>query len=337
MHDVLLIGSGITAATALQSLAGSCRVVGLVRNVSLAGPVSDEIARLAPRFGTPVFTDTSIAGVRDAIDRLHPDCVVVSSYDRVLPEDVLGRCPFVNVHYAPLPRLRGRANVNWAVINQDPFTAITIHQMAAGLDAGDILFQRSVPIHSTDTVADLYERLNALQLEHLGPVVERFLDGVPMIQRQDEKLATYGCTRVPSDGEIDWSASTRSIDALVRALASPFPGAFTHVDGRRLIIRRARPLDPPPVYEGRVAGRVIRVSREDGAVDVLTGDGVLRLFEVQAERGGVVSAASVIRSLRTTLGLTSVDLLARIEALERELDALRASIPVTGAHNVLVS
>jgi methionyl-tRNA formyltransferase len=336
MHDVLLIGSGITTAAALQSLAKTCRVVGVVRDVALAGAVTDEIARLAPRFGTPVFTDTSIRGVREAIDRVHPDCVVVSSYDRVLPADVLARCPFVNVHYAPLPRLRGRANVNWAVINQDPFTAITIHMMAAGLDAGDILFQRSVPISSADTVADLYERLNALQLEHLGTTVAQYLDGVASVQSQAEELATYGCTRVPADGEIDWSASTRSIDALVRALAKPFPGALTYVDGHRLTIWRAQIVDPAPTYEGRVAGRVIRVSRDEG-VDVLTGDGVLRLFDVETAQGGIVPAASVIRSLRTTLGLRSADLIGRIEALERELDALRASISATGAQNVLVS
>ena len=141
---------------------------------------------------------------------------------------------------------------------------------------------------------------------------------------------------MPADGEIDWSASTGSIDALIRGLTKPYPGAFTYVDGRRVTIWRARIIDSPPTYEGRVAGRVICVSRERG-VDVLTGDGVLRLLDVETVQHGIVPAASVIRSLRTTLGVRAADLLGRIEALERELGALRATLSSSGAHHVLAS
>lgn len=335
MRDVLLIGMGITAPTALHSLARHCRVVGVVHKVDPVGAPADQVMRFAPRLGTPVFSDASLHGVREVIERLRPECVVVSSYDRVLPADLLARCPFVNVHYAPLPRFRGRANVNWAVINQEPSTAITIHKLEPGLDAGAILFQRLIPIGRHDTVADLYERLNELQFEHLGDTVARFLEGREPGEPQSEAAATYGCTRLPADGEIDWSADTASIAALVRGLAKPFPGAFTYVDGRRLVIWRAEAVGDPPVYEGRVPGRVARISRESGEVDVLTGDGVLRLFEVETDEGAAVPAASVVRSVRATCGLKAIDLLSRIEALEREIAALRAR-PAIGENNVLV-
>jgi methionyl-tRNA formyltransferase len=336
MRDVLLIGMGITASAALQSLAGHCRVVGLVRNGETTGAAADQTMLVAQGLGTPIFTDTSIRGVRKVVERLRPECVVISSHDRVLPADLIAQCPFVNVHYAPLPRFRGRANVNWAVINREPFTAITIHKVEPGLDAGAILFQRVIPIGRSDTVADLYERLNTLQLEHLGDTVARFLEGREPGQPQVEESATYGCTRLPADGEIDWSADTASIEALIRGLAKPFPGAFTYVDGRRVVIWRARALEHPPVYEGRVPGRVIRVSVANGEVDVLTGDGVLRLFEVETQDGGAAPAASVIRSVRATCGLKTIDLLSRIEALEREIAALRERIPASGEKNVLV-
>ena len=133
MRDVLLVGMGITTPAALESLAATCRVIGLVRNGDPADTLGDATMRMARDLGVPVFTDTSIRGVRDVVERLRPECVVISSHDRVLPADLLAGCPFINVHYAPLPRFRGRANVNWAVINQDPFTAITIHKVEPGL------------------------------------------------------------------------------------------------------------------------------------------------------------------------------------------------------------
>src|SRR5881392_1694862 len=97
-------------------------------------------------------------------------------------------------------------------------------------------------------------------------------------QNHDE--ATYGCARVPEDGEIDWNAKTEAIDRLIRALAPPFPGAYTYLEGEPLTISRDVPLVSPPRYEGRVPGRVIGRSSSEGWVDVLTGDSVLRLLEV---------------------------------------------------------
>ena len=161
-------------------------------------------------------------GVEAAVREHAPDAVVVSSYDRILPQRLLDCCPFVNVHYAPLPEYRGRATVNWAIINRRPDTAITVHVLVAELDAGPILFQQQVAIGPDDTVTDLYARLNELQRFHLGPTVERHLDGDPGVA-QDDGAATYTCTRVPADGEIDWNRPTADVHALVRALADPFP------------------------------------------------------------------------------------------------------------------
>jgi methionyl-tRNA formyltransferase len=219
--------------------------------------------------------------------------------------------------------------VNWAIITGQPTAAITIHVLDRELDAGNILFQESTPIEPDDTVADLYARLNALQRRHLGDAVVRHVDGDDG-KLQAHEHATYGCTRLPQDGEIDWNTTSGAIDALVRALVSPFPGAFTYLDGRRLTVWRAVAIEHPPVYEGRVPGRVVSVSRADGYADVLTGDGIVRLFEVEAEPGRRVPAATVVRSVRATLGLRTADLLARIDALEREVARLRHDVPMIG-------
>lgn len=321
MPDVLLIGLGPTAQSALDGLVGKVNLLGLVRDATGGAEAPDPVVVRARALGVPVFQDASPADIEDLVSGLRPDCVVVSSYNRIIGPALLARCPFLNVHYAPLPRYRGRANVNWALVNDEGFTAITVHVMVPELDAGAILFQRVIPIGETETVEDLYARLNALQQEHLAETVLRFVSGETGAP-QSQVEATYGCTRVPADGEIDWTASTRTVHRLVRALAPPFPGAVTYFEGRRLLVWKAEPVVRPPVYRGRIPGRVVGISKSDGYVDVLTGDGVLRLLEVQAEGGSRVAPAEIIRSLRGTLGLRTSQLLERIEALERQIKHL---------------
>src|SRR5262245_7194490 len=114
---VLLIGCGPTALTALESLAVRATVIGLVRDHDPLDPGADPVSRRAAELGVPVAADISVRGIEQLVERLRPDCVVVSSYNRVLPARVVDKTRFVNVHYALLPRYRGRANVNWAIIN----------------------------------------------------------------------------------------------------------------------------------------------------------------------------------------------------------------------------
>jgi methionyl-tRNA formyltransferase len=313
VETVLLLGLGPTTRSALESLTARFQVAGLIRDGD------DEVVEAARALGVPVLCDPGIERVERAVTETGPDCVVVSSYNRILPARLLALCRFVNVHYAPLPQYRGRANVNWAIINGEPETAITIHVLAPGLDAGNILYQQRVPIGPDDTVGDLYAKLNDVQRQVLGDTVVRHLDGYEG-EPQDEASATYGCTRVPDDGEIDWSAPTRQTYALVRALGPPYPGAHTYLGGRRLAVLRASLPANAPRYAGRIPGRVVGRSRQDGHVDVLTGDGMLRIHEVATAGSGAVPASAVIASTRQTLGLRTADLLARIETLESHLD-----------------
>lgn len=314
---VLLVGAGPTAADAFAALHPRFAVVCVVR------PERDELAVRASDAGSWVVTDPSPGALDRVVTQTRPDCVVVSSYHRIIPAPVLGRCPFINVHYAPLPSYRGRATVNWAIINGETETAITIHTMAPGLDAGRIIRQERVAIEPTDTVTDLYRKLNERQRALLGDAVADVLAGVEG-EEQDESAATYCCTRVPDDGEIDWAEPTEMVDRLVRALTDPYPGAFTYLGLRRLWVRSAVPVLDAPRFAGRVPGRVVRVDADGGYVDVLTGDGIYRLYEVTVgDDRTVVPASTVIRSVKETLGLRPAALLARLSELERELADLR--------------
>jgi methionyl-tRNA formyltransferase len=254
--------------------------------------------------------------------KLQPDCVVVSSYDRILPPDLIELTEFINVHYSPLPHYRGRANVNWAMINDEPCAAISIHKISPGLDDGNILFQQQISIDDADTVATVYDKLNAIQQQYLGELVVKVLNGYEGTP-QNQAAADYCCTRLPEDGEINWSDTTRKIDRFIRALVSPFPGAYTYFQGKKLLVWQAQPLKDPPVYAGRIPGRVIGRSKTEGYIDVLTGDGVIRLLEVQLPGEERTVPAQVIKSIKSTLGLQVSELLNRIEILEQQISELK--------------
>jgi len=285
--------------------------------VALVRDGEDDVTHVASAAGVRVVPDPRPSGLVRLIDETAPDCVVVSSYDRIIGPELLARVPFVNVHYAPLPRYRGRANVNWAIINGEREVAVTVHCIVPELDAGPVLAQARIPLGADDDVSDVYDRLNRLQAELLPPAVERRLAGDEGTPQADE--ATYGCTRLPDDGEIDWASSTHRIRALIRALAPPYPGAFTYIGLRRLWVVEASLPPRPVVYAGRVPGRVVGRSAGEGWVDVLTGDSSLRLHQVRLDDGQVVPAAAVVPGTRSTLGLRSSDLVARLLELEAKL------------------
>jgi methionyl-tRNA formyltransferase len=331
MARILLIGLGASSASAFDSLRQRFDLVGVVRKPDAGDPESDPVVRRARQSNVALFTDTSRRSIQRIVSDLIPDCVVVSSYNRLFDRQLITRCPFVNVHYAPLPRYRGMATVNWAILNDEPFTAITIHTITEGADEGRILYQQLIPVRDADTVGDLYERLNDLQRSHLGEAVEKFLNGDAGVT-QNENEATYGCNRMPQDGQIDWSQTTRQVSALVRALGVPFPGAFTFLRGQRLFVWRASPVVNPPRYVGRVPGRVVAVSKADGSVDVLTGDGVLRLRDVQLENGEAMAPSMLITSVRTTLGLSTSELLGRLAALEQQVAELQRTLTELSKH-----
>jgi len=321
MKKALLIGLGPTALSALESLHVCMQVAGVVREETPASSGEDPVISFCRRTGIPVFTDTHQTAVESIINRLKPDVGVISSYNQIFKSEILEKCPFVNVHYAKLPQYRGRAVVNWVLINGERETAITIHAVSRSLDSGNILFQQAVPIEAEDDVTTLYEKLNSIQRDHLGPAVLRFLAG-DQGKVQDPERATYACGRNPADGEIQWNETTVKIHRLIRALTPPFPAAFTYHERSKLYVHRAVSVSDPPAYQGRIPGRVVRVNREDGSAEVLTGDGILKLTQVSRENGQRIPAASLIRSTRSHLGLTKEDLSGMIKQLQREIEEL---------------
>lgn len=236
------------------------------------------------------------------ISTLEPDLIAVMGWRSIIPPEILRipRFGCVNLHDALLPAYRGFAPINWAIINGESRTGVSLFYLDEGMDSGPIIAQRQITIGPNDTAADVYARVTRASVDLMAEYVPMLVRSKLPAEPQDEAAATYTCSRSPEDGLIDWSARTRQIYDLVRALAYPYPGAFTVLDTARLTIWKARPVESSRHYVGRIPGRVVAL-KPDG-VEVLTGDGILHLERVQLEGREPQAAQDVLRSVRATLG-----------------------------------
>ncbi len=298
------------------------------------------LAIVTPNQGEPLYRDQSIlpqeqlaeskdieiirtddlSELHDTIERLKPDAVIIASFSKIIPGKTLGLSKFINVHHGNLPRQRGRANVNWAIINEEPEITVSIHEVVPELDAGDIINQFDVSIESGDEASDVYGKINQNLAAVLPNICFDYISGKAVCKKQDSSEATYYGTRLPQDGMIDWRWNRKRIKNLVRALAPPFPGAYTFLDGQKLIVWKVRKPDSPRVFEGFVPGRVAGHKKGVG-VEIHTGDGLLLLCEVETGdfRG---DPAEIIYSSRITLGLDHEYLLQLISELESRIEEL---------------
>lgn len=230
---------------------------------------------------TPEFAET--------LKALSPDLIAVVAYGEFFPAAVLNIPTFgcVNLHASLLPSYRGAAPINWAIAKGEKKTGITIMLIDEGMDTGDILSQREVPIGEDETAEELSKRLSlegaGLLLETIDCIAKN--DISPVKQNPDE--GTYAPLLSRKDGEIDWSRDAEEIKNLVRAM-TPWPCAHTTLGGKNLKVLRA--LVSPG--KGR-PGEVVSVGGE--SLDVVTGKGVLRILSLQIEGGRKMDASEFMR------------------------------------------
>ncbi len=198
---------------------------------------------------------------------LRPDALVVAAYGRILGQDLLDLAPFgaINVHGSLLPRWRGAAPIQWAIASGDRETGVTIMQMDAGLDTGDILLQRAEPIRRDDTAETLSERMADLGGAALVEALAAVARGAVVPVRQDPARATAARILEKEDGRVDWTRPASEISARLRGF-TPWPGAFTTLDGKLVKLLEAAPLEPEqgergsPARAHRLPGRGVTVT-----------------------------------------------------------------------------
>ena len=165
-----------------------------------------------------IFKTDKLSKIHELVANLSPDLVLIASFSKLIPEPTLNLSKFINIHHGKLPRQRGRANINWAIINGEPSVSVSIHEAVAELDAGNILRQYHFTITSESDVADMYRQINETLFAELPDLLAEYLDGRVSLQVQDQSRATFYCTRLPEDGMIDWTWPAAKVINLIRAL-----------------------------------------------------------------------------------------------------------------------
>lgn len=249
--------------------------------------------------GIPVYQPKRVREPEflDVLRKLNPDVIVVVAFGQILPREILTLPPFgcVNVHASLLPKYRGAAPIQWAVIDGETVSGVTTMQMNEGLDTGDILEQEEISLDPEETGGSLFEKLASLGGKMILSTLKGLEDGSIIPRAQGEMTTPYAKMLTKAMGEIDWSMDAASIERLVRGL-NPWPSAYTYVDGKTLKIWKAR-------VEAGEAGNEpgqVRVTKDRLLVE--TGNGVLSILELQLEGKKRMEAAAFLRGFSIETG-----------------------------------
>jgi methionyl-tRNA formyltransferase len=231
------------------------------------------VAELARSRGIETVFSENNQELETRLAALSPDFIFSFYYRRMLPPELLARARrgAFNMHGSLLPKYRGRAPVNWAVLKGETETGATLHEMVAKPDAGRIVDQQAVPIGPDDTAGEVMAKVAAAAEQVLRRSIGKLVAGTAQLKPQDLARGSYFSGRRPEDGRIDWTSSALEIHNLVRAVAPPYPGAFT--EGMRILRTRIE-----PARKARQRGPY----QESGEWFAGCGDGrVLRLLEIE--------------------------------------------------------
>lgn len=234
----------------------------------------------AQKIGIPIHQSERVKekGFVDFINSIKPDMIVVVAYGQILPKEILEipRYGCINLHGSLLPKYRGAAPIQWAIIKGEKRTGVTTILMDSGMDTGDILLQEEIDIDPSDTAGTLSERLSLTGANLLLKTVKGLEKGTPKPKPQEHSSATYAPILKKEDGRIDWTKEAEEIKNQVRGM-NPWPGAYTFLEGRILKIWDVDIINT----EGGEHGRIIATGKE--GITVSAGKGCLLIKELQLE------------------------------------------------------
>lgn len=258
------------------------------------------VKELALRHGIEVFQPETLnsEAVLRVISELEPDLIVVVAYGKILPKAIL-KLPergCINVHGSLLPKYRGAAPIQWAVLNGEKVTGVTTMYMDEGLDTGDILLKAETQIGEDETSGELFDKLSSMGEELLLKTLQGLEKGDIMREKQDDKKANYAPMLNKSLSKIDWNKPADVVHNLVRGL-NPWPVAETTLDGKVLKIYKTKPV----LLENKAAHPGELVSLEPFVVACCEGSAV-EVLELQLESKKRMSSADFVRGCKLSVG-----------------------------------
>ena len=304
---IVFMGTPDFAVPSLEALLKSeHQVVGVVTQPDRPKGRGQEVVfspvkAVCQREGIPVLQPLKMKDPTflDALRQWRPDVIVVTAYGRILPPAILALPPrgCINVHGSLLPKYRGAGPIQWAVIRGEQQTGITTMFMAEGMDTGDMLLQETVEIRADDTAGTLAPRLAEVGGRLLVETLRRLEAGTLTPQPQDDAQATMAPLLKKEDGVVDWTLPAAEIANRVRGL-SPWPGAYTYVNGERWVLWRVA---VGAEVSGAAPGTVTKVSKD--RVEVATGEGTIQLIDIQPSNSRRMTMAQYLAGHRLAEGL----------------------------------
>lgn len=283
---IVFMGTPDFSVPTLEQLIRNHQVVGVVtqpdkrkgRGKAMAFP---PVKEKALEYDIPVYQPVKVREPEfiEELKKMNPDIIVVVAFGQILPEEILNLPPYgcVNVHASLLPKYRGAAPIQWAVIDGEKETGVTTMYMAKGLDTGDMLDKVVVPIDPKETGESLHDKLSEAGGRLILETLTKLENGTAVRIPQNDAESCYAKMLTKELGEIDWNQSAAAIERLIRGLNS-WPSAYTHLDGKTLKIWDA------DVEEGQAdvaVGTVTEVKKD--CFYVQTGDGRLKINKIQLQ------------------------------------------------------
>lgn len=310
---IVFIGSNEIGSACLEELFVLKQEIALIISIKDETAVNDLAHLKKIEYITPENLQTK--EIETKIKKIKPDLMIVCGWGKLIGTEIysIPTKKTVALHGSLLPKNRGFAPMTWPIINGDKETGMTLFYIDREMDEGDIIAQLKYTVGPNDTGQDLYQKA----VRAVRQLIQKY---IPMIDKdtaprtpQKKVGASYAFARIPDDGLIDWTMSAQDIYNLIRALAKPFPGAFTYFKNQKLFIWKAEVLKPSIKYSGN-CGQVVKIIPDSG-VWILTGNGVLVLQSVQLVGSDDINAGNLFKSIKTRLGFDIIKELTKIKVM----------------------
>ena len=307
MKNIMFMGTPEISATALKKLLDDGHGISVVitredkprgrGNVMTPTPVKT----LALEHGIPVYTPKTLRdeAFADLLDQYKPEIIVVVAYGKILPLNVIEYPKFgcINLHVSLLPKYRGAAPMQRAIMEGEKETGVTIMFMAEGLDTGDIISVEKFPILPEDDFEAIHDRSAEVGSRLLSQTIEKIYLGEAERIQQDDSLACYAAKVEKEDCKLDFNLPAEKLDCIIRGV-TPIPGAFCYHNGKMLKINKATPISGKGT-----PGKVIDLSdKGEGYVTIACGEGALKVTVLIPEGKGKMTAGDFARGRKIAIG-----------------------------------
>lgn len=255
------------------------------------------VKEAAMELGLPVYQPKKVRDPEflEVLKELNPEVIVVVAFGQLIPKSILELAPYgcINVHASLLPKYRGAAPIQWAVIDGEPETGVTIMRMDEGLDTGDMISKVTVPVSADETGGSLFDKLSEAGAKLLVETLPSLEEGTAVFEKQPEESPTaYAGMIKKSMGDLDWNRPAEELERLIRGL-NPWPSAYTKLDGKTLKIWKAQVLEEKEEEEKQMPGTILSTDQQE--FKVKTGKGILKITELQLEGKKRMDTSSFLR------------------------------------------